>query len=202
MAFSKLGSSWTISSAPIHAELGPVFRKILFSSSVITSRKPICDCASRTLKSVFTPSTYSLRSSSVSMYRTHLKWQHWRPRGLVIYSQTVTLGMCRSSFNVRSEENGALSSHFRIAASTLSSGSFPSRELPPIELGWFWIYGPSGARKRECKHYHRSTMQVHCEFQRPSSFRNGENLIIAHFSSSIRNEKCQMCRILNVHFRC
>jgi hypothetical protein len=120
----------------------------------------MCDCASRTLRSAFAPLTRFLQSSSMTIYGTHLKWRHWKPRDLIMCSQTITLGMRRSSFNVRSEENVVSSNCFRIATSTSSSGGLRDRGLSPIETRV-----PSDARKREYKHHHRSTTQVHCEFQ-------------------------------------
>jgi hypothetical protein len=119
-----VGTGW---SAPIHIDLGPIFKKIQLSSPVMTSRKPMYNCTSRTLRSAFAPSTRFLWSSSVSMYGTHLKWRHWKPRDLVTCSQISTFEMCRSSLNVRNEENRASSSRFKIAASTSSSGGLPHR---------------------------------------------------------------------------
>jgi hypothetical protein len=134
MAFSDHGSSWNRFVSPIHIESGLVFRKIQLSSLVITSRKQICDCASRILRSAFVLSTRFLRSFSISMYETHLKWRHWRLRDLVICFWTAILGMCKSSLNIRSNESGIPSNCFRIAASTSSSDSIPDRGSSQIEI--------------------------------------------------------------------
>jgi hypothetical protein len=42
----------------------------------------MCDCSSRTLKSVFTSSICFMRSSSVSMDETGVKWEYWKWREL------------------------------------------------------------------------------------------------------------------------
>jgi hypothetical protein len=134
MAFLNLDWVGMISSALIYIKLGIVFTKIQLSSSVITSRKSMYDCDSRTLRSIFALSTRFLRSWSVNIYGTHLKWRHWRPRDLVTCSQTIILGMYRSLLNLRSKENIISSSCFRIVASTSSSGDLPDHGSSLIEI--------------------------------------------------------------------
>jgi hypothetical protein len=85
------------------------------------------------LRSAFAPSIRFLRSSSMSIYGTYLKWRHSRPRYLVMCSQIVTLGMFRSSLKVRSEENRASSNRFRITASKSSSDGLLAHKSSPIE---------------------------------------------------------------------
>jgi hypothetical protein len=74
-----------------------------------------------------------LQSPSMSMHWTHLKWRHRRPRNLIICSQTVTRGMCRSSFNARNKENRASSNCFKIAILASSSNGLFGRGSSPIE---------------------------------------------------------------------
>jgi hypothetical protein len=90
-------------------------------------------CASMILRSAFAPSIRFLRSSSVSIYGTYLKWQYWRPRDLVVCSQTIIFGMRRSSLNVYSTENRASNSCFRITTLISSSGVLLDHESSPIE---------------------------------------------------------------------
>jgi hypothetical protein len=110
----------------------------------------------------FASSTRFLRSSFASMCDTHLKWRHCRLNDLVICSQTVTLGMFRSSLNFRAEKNGTSNNYFMMALSTWSSGGLPRRgsssiEAWPVLNSWIWRFTEAGVYASSVKHdvYHR-----------------------------------------------
>jgi hypothetical protein len=133
MAFLILDRVATISSTLIHVELRLLFWKIQVSSPVITWGKPMCDYACRILRKAFALLTRFLRSSAASMYGIGLKWKHWTSRDLVMSSQTGTLRMCKSSLNIRSEENETSRNLFKTAVATLSSGLLPGHGSFPTE---------------------------------------------------------------------